>query len=253
MNWFKCCCYKCCCDKALILQSLSVLNGINIWTAFPKGLEGLQPLVQTQIVHVDKHHIIRHCTSTRAFISSAWGSVQMFLAQLSGRKENRSVLRLWLSRGAYLLTVNQSSWVCIASTFEAWEVLILPYFCVRVHMWMSAFASMRAHNCACEVKRVRPAMWKRASLLHTLPALPHIWHSLALYGRSAIVGAPEENNNHSSQSLLRATALFSTVVKEANHVTLSLHIRSYSWKSTLTSAPWDHVKPFEMSHTLSLR
>lgn len=66
-------------------------------------------LVQTQIVCVDKNHIIRHGTSRREFISSAWGSVQMVLAQLSGRKENRSVLRLWLSQGAYLLTVSQSS------------------------------------------------------------------------------------------------------------------------------------------------
>lgn len=37
------------------------------------------------------------------------GTVQMFLAQLPGRKENRSLLRLWLSQGAYLLTVSQSS------------------------------------------------------------------------------------------------------------------------------------------------
>lgn len=185
-----------------VLLSISVcftVNGINIWTAFPKGLEGLQPLVQTQIVHVDKNHIIRHCTSTRAFISCAWGSVQMFLAQLSGRKENRSVLRLWLSRGAYLLTVNQSSWVCIASTFEAWEVLILPYFCVCVHMWMSAFASMRAHNCACEDKRVAMGCESERSLLHYTPCPPLIFdilwpcmadqHQLVLQRRIIIIRA----------------------------------------------------------------
>lgn len=66
-------------------------------------------LFQTQIVGGDKNHIIRHGTSTREFTSCAWGSVQMGLAELCGRKENRSVLRLWFSQGAYLLTVSQSS------------------------------------------------------------------------------------------------------------------------------------------------
>lgn len=49
-------------------------------------------------------------------------------------------------------------------------------------MWAAATDS---HVCAC--KCVLPRRW-----LPSRPACPHIWHSLALYGRLASAGCPEE-------------------------------------------------------------
>lgn len=47
--------------------------------------------------------------STEDFSSGALGSTHMVSAPSSGSKENRSVLRLWLSHRAYLLSVSRGS------------------------------------------------------------------------------------------------------------------------------------------------
>lgn len=87
--------------------------------------------------------------------------------QLSARKETGSLLRLWLSQGAYFLIVSQSSWVCIASTscgLGTVDSSIFPCVCVS------------ARACGCQLKIVQSKCvhpeGKRAFFIHSLPPPP---------------------------------------------------------------------------------
>lgn len=101
------------------------------------------------------------------------GTVQMFLAQLPGRKENRSLLRLWLSQGAYLLTVSQSSWACIASTSWGLGTVDSSVFLgVRVHAHVDVCARLHASSQYCKVNVcVLRCESKRDGFIHSLPSL----------------------------------------------------------------------------------
>lgn len=90
--------------------------------------------------------------------------------QLSGRKENRSVLRLWLGRGAYCKSQQLTLHIFhLLRSGNSW------FF--NIFRWV--------YTCGCQIN-VR-VLVSYAPCPHS-----HIWHSLALYGRSTSAGEPEE-------------------------------------------------------------
>lgn len=193
------------------------------------------------IVHVDKNHTIRG-KAQETLPPLLFGSVHMVLAQLFGRKENRSVLRLWLSWGAYSLTVNQSSWGCIAST--SWglgtvDSSIFLYECAYLDVCRLTTMHVQV-NVRCKVREPAPyTPWPPLIFDILWPCMAD-QHQLVLQ---------RKNNN---LSLLKSSAHHRPLhsgLEDTAHVipNLSLHIQSRSWESMLTSVPGTTVYPLKCS------